>query len=594
MRWIRPGGIIAFLVMAVVIGAFWLLLAPWLIKGSIEYAGSRVVGAQVDVASVNLSLSPFGISLTGVQVADPDHPMQNLVEFTAVESSVELLKLLMGQVIVNELNATGVRFNTPRSTSGEIRDQEKSAAGDTAGKGGLGLDSIKSKLPSVEEILAREQLVTTARAEQLKTSVSEQREAVDKAVKDLPDEDRIKAYEERIKALTSGKVTSLDDLQKRKAELDKLKSDIRAEKKKIKQARKTVQDAKSTLSNQFSELQKAPGEDLERIRARYGLDSAGTANITRLIFGDTAKQWLQTAQTWYGRLQRFLPAGSGETPPALKPARGEGRFVHFPTAEPLPTFLIRTASVQTLLPVGDIDIRITDITHQPWILGRPIRLQASADKLEQAKSLRLNGVFNHVEPADSSDTLDWELTGWQLENVKISGNDKLPLTLRNALVNVDGSLGLSGGELAGKVDAAFQAAQWSTSASEGWAAQVANTLKTIDAFSLKGSIAGSLDAPAISLTSDLDKQIKRAAISQLQAKQAALEQKLKKRLDAQVEDAAGPYKDQVALLTRTEGSLDERVKQLQRMLEAELQSAVDSQKKQVEEKLKDKLKGFKF
>lgn len=597
MRWFRPAGIISFAVIALAIGAFWWFAAGWLVKTAIEEVGSRAVGARVDLAAADVTFSPFGVRLHGLQVTNPEQPMENLVELKAIDAKVELLKALMGQVIIDDLGATGVRFNTPRTSSGEIKRAAKPKTEEQAeAESPLDLGAVKDKLPTVDDIMAREPLITVTKATELKTTVEQKRTEIDKSVAALPTEDRLKEYETRIKQLTSEKISSIDELQKRKQELDKLKDDLRNDKRAIEAVRDQVRDTKNTLSTQYDSLKNAPKEDLARLMERYGLDSSGAANITRLLFGDTAKKWLETAQSWYTRLSGFMPAGDGGQQAApTAPPRGSGRFIHFATTNPTPDFLVRRARLGTELPLGNIDLQLGDVTHQPHILGRPMTLKASGEKLPAADRLTLNGVFDHVNPAAGKDNVEWTVSGWKVADVTLSKSSTLPLLLQNARVDVSGNLGLAGGAaLNGAVDAKFVNAAWKSEAKEGWAAQVAKALTTIDKFSLNGKVQGDLSAPDISIKSDLDEQIKSSAMAQLKSKQAEFEQKLKARLEEEIEKSAGPYKEQLAALTQSEGSLDDRIKKMEEMLKAEMQSAVDSKKQEAEKQLKDKLKGLKF
>jgi uncharacterized protein (TIGR03545 family) len=416
-------------------------------------------------------------------------------------------------------------------------------------------------------------------------------------MKDLPTKDALKEYENRVRQVTEGKVASVADLQKRRDELKQVKEDLSKDKAAINAARDTLADARQTLSGQFKALKNAPREDLQRIMERYGLDSAGASNLTRLLFGDEAQRWFDLVQTWYSRIQRFLPKGK-DTPEAVKPPRGEGRFIQFRTDEPLPGFLIRRANLTADVALGKIGIQLADVTHQPHILGRPMRLTSSADSLQGARSFRANGVFDHVNPAAPIDQMEWTLAGWELSDVTLSKSDNLPVKMSQAMVDVTGNIKLASGTLDGVVDGAFKSAQWQGGATEGFAARVTRALSGIDQFNVTGKMSGDPLTPKLRLSSDLDDQIKDAATEQLRARQAELEQQLKNRLNTRVEDAAGPYQEQLATLTRTEGSLKERLDKLEELLKAEVQSAVDAEKEKarekVEDKLKDKLKDLKF
>ena len=151
-----------------------------------------------------------------------------------------------------------------------------------------------------------------------------------------------------------------------------------------------------------------------------------------------------------------------------------------------------------------------------------------------------------------------------------------------------------GKDITSEITASFTNTHWSVGATEGWAAQMANLLKTINKFKVEGKIQGDLDSPKITMRSDLDEQLKQAVAGQLKNAQNELKQKLQARLDAEVKQAAGPYKEQLAFLTQSEGTTEQRISQLDEMLKAQLKSAVDQQKQQTTDKLKEKIKGLKF
>jgi len=596
MKWIRPSGALVFVGLAVAIGAFWWLLADWLLKTAIETVGTKAVGAKVELAAADLTFSPLGFHLDKLQVTDPEHPMQNLFELDSATGNLELLPLLMGQVIVDELSAKGMRFDTKRSHSGAISKPVAPPKPAEAEPGeAASTTAIKDKLPSVDEIMGREKLSTVELTKTFQERVKNQRSEFEKNIAALPDEAAIKKHEKRIKELTGGQIKSLEELKTREKELEKVKDQIRADRDRIKAVRDQLHNAKNELNQQYQALQKAPAQDWERIKSQYGLDAGGVGNIARLLFGDAAKSWYQRLRSWANQAQRMLPSGSEKTPEPVQPPRSKGRLIHFATTNPLPDFLIRHAALSMELQVGNILVDVKDITHQPQILGRPIRILAAADKLPKLQSIKIDGVIDHVHPDNIKDNLTWSFSGWQLSDIVVSKESTLPLNITSARADVSGKINYSGGNsLSTDVNAAFKNTQWNSSATEGWAGRVANTLKSINQFKVTGKIQGNLESPQITLRSDLDEQLKQAIAGQLKAAQNELQQKFVARLNSETEKAAGPYKDQVAFLTKSEETADQRINQLDEMLKAQLKSATEQQKQQATDKLKDKMKGLKF
>lgn len=596
LKVIRPAGAIVFLVLITAIGLFWWLMADWLLKVSIESGGTKIVGARVELASADLTFSPLGFHLENLKITNPKQPMQNMAQFGQITGSLELLPLLMGQVIIDEMSATGVRFNTERKTSGAVRQAEKDTKSKQAGaeKSKLDLSAAKDKLPSVDEILAKEPISTLEKTKAFQERIKTERADFEKNLASLPDAEKIKQHEKHIQELTEGKIKSAEELKQRKQDLKKLKDEIRADRDALRNVRDQLRNAKGELNQQYNALNKAPAEDWDRLSSRYGLNATGASNITGLLFGNNAQTWLNRLLAWSNQAQRLLPSGGKDAPKPVKPQRGTGRFINFATTNPLPNFLIRKAELGLEIPAGNINLEINDATNRPDILGRPMRLHAAGDQLQNANSIKIDGVIDHVKPDATKDSITWSLTGYKMADVAISKSSTIPLTLTSAQATFKGDIELKGQALAANVDANFKNANWSSTATEGWSGRVANSITSIHHFNLDGKLQGTLSSPKISLHSDLDSQLKQAVAGQLKSAQSELEKKFKARLNEEVASMAGPHKDQLAFLTDKENSLDQRINNLDKMLKAELKSAVDTKKQETKDKLKDKLKGLKF
>jgi hypothetical protein len=108
-------GLIVFVAVAV---AVWWLLVDRLVERGVEAVGSTLVGAKVELGAADVSLVPLGIELRHLEVANPDEPMRNAVEVARIAFGMEALQLLRRKVIIDEMTADGVRFNTERRPLG--------------------------------------------------------------------------------------------------------------------------------------------------------------------------------------------------------------------------------------------------------------------------------------------------------------------------------------------------------------------------------------------------------------------------------------------------------------------------------------------
>ena len=580
-KWIRWSGLAGFLAVIGLIAALFILLLPFAIKSGIEFVGTKVAGAKVTVDDADVTLSPLGVRLERLQVADAREPMRNLVEFDEAVADLELAPLLVGKAISNELSVTNLQFHTQRATSGAIaKDPEEEAAGDAK-------PSLKEKaseaLPSVDEVLAKETLKTPQAGEALKESWNIQSEQIDAALKKVPDSAALANYETEVKEITSGRLESVEDFRERKARLDALKKQFEKDRSAIRQARDAIQEGRSEVSDKLAQLRSAPGEDLAYLKDKYQLSGQGVSNLTGLLFGDDAANWAQEALYWYEKVQPYLESDEEDSTDIKdeKAPRLAGEFVHFPTDDPWPDFLIRTARLTGPFSGGQLVISGKDITHQQIVTGRPTVFTATGDSLERIGDLDARLTLNHTL-GNSVDTLTLAVSDWAMAplNLGVAG-----ARLASSQVKLDAEAKVVRGELDAELDAKVSRAQFTGDGQTLFARELNAALKGINRFSVDAGVTGSLKSPDVTFGSDLDRQINSAITKRISAKQDEFEARLKSRLNSQVAEYAGDYADELQQLTEMEGSLDDKLNALKDLASQELEDFKAQQEREAREKL---------
>lgn len=600
-RWLRPAGVFGFVALCGILVLFWLFAVDWMLRVAIERGGTAVLGARVDLGSAKLTLVPMGFKLTRLQLTNPDKPMENIFELASASGRLDLEKMLVGHVIVDELTGEGLRFHTPRKYSGAIErsiqpDDTNASESKAMPDFGAELTAFKDSLPSVDEVLANEKLATLDRVGALKERVQKERIELDRDLANLPDEKRLKAHGDKIVTLSQAEIKSVEDLQARKSELDMVKKDILRDKKALLELRAQLKTMKDGMAADFAALKELPQADLALLRSRYSLGGEGTSGLARMLFGNQITHWLGLLQSWYQRVAPWLPqSGDGEAGPTeIQSVRGTGRFVHFSTAQRLPDFLVRRASIDARLERGSVHFAARDLTHQPQILGRPLKIDAAGTDLSNVKRIAMSGTLDHTDIDKPTDTLNWSVQSWNLTDIVLSSSISFPMSVKQAIADMTFTTALNGGELEVDGVATFRDATLSSSALDGLSGRVAKVLMGIRDFDLAVTITGPFTAPDIELRSNLDTKLKDVLGGQLNEKRAELEQKLKSRLNGEVERIAGPYQDRLKAIAQSENTLDQRIAKLEEMLKAEVSSIADSKKEAVKDNLKDKLKGFNF
>lgn len=601
-QWIRWSGLAGFMAVFGLIVAFFMLAAGPLIKSSIEYFGSELAGAKVSLEEVNLQFSPFGIEMQQLQVADAEQPMENLLQFDTAVAELELAPLLLGKSIVRELSVDNLQFNTPRTESGALEkvveeepEQEKT---ETAAE-----EPSLAQLPSVDDILARESLITEQAGREAQQAFAERKQQIEQAAAAVPDADALARYQRELKALTSGDIKSLDDFNQRKKKFEQLKKQFTQDKKAVAAAKQAIAEARTDLSDKLSALKAAPGQDLASIQDKYQLNASGATNVTALLFGDEAGQWAEKTLYWYEKIKPYLASdesdGNESEAEESQPQRGSGRFIHFPSDDPWPEFLIRKAHLSAPMLGGQMLIEATDITHQQAVLGRPTLVVVQGNALTDIQDLTLEATLDHRQ-APGKDSVTLDMKDWNLKgvNLGVAGAE-----IESALVQVQGLALVSGDQLQAKADAQLGQTQFAGSGKTQFAKEMLRALASIDRFDINAGAKGDITSPEVTFGSDLDRKLNKAFKQRLKQKQGELEDKLQARLDDKMQSYLGDYADDLKALNQLDGSLDEKTQQLTDMAEKQLDDYQAQQKakadkelkkkeKELENKLNDKLKSF--
>ncbi|MEW6683956.1 MAG: TIGR03545 family protein [Nitrospirota bacterium] len=587
MKWIgavriRWPGLIAFVAVVGLGLAIWFLVIDGLVERAIEAAGSKLVGAKVELDHADVSLIPLGIELKRLQVTNPDQPMRNAVEITRMAFGMEALQLLRRKVIIDEMAIDGMQFNTQRQTSGAIvRREEKKEESKEGEDSFFAMPSLD--LPSAKDILAKEDLESLKLVETVRGEIDAGRERWKQRVAQVSDKAKLDEYRRRADEIRKSAKGGAEALLGNVAEAAQLRKDVMADLDQVKGAREDLSKDLAAFKRRIDEVAAAPQADLKRLREKYSLTAGGMGNVAAALFGGNIGYWAKTSAAWYERLQPAL-ASAGKTggPEQVKPLRGKGIDVKFRERQPLPDFLIRTARVTAEIPAGTLKGEVLRITPDQDILGAPTTFEFAGDKLQQLRTVALRGEINRVRPDQPRDTVTLNADGYGIQRAVLSDNPKWPVVLDGAKADLDLKAVIASGALDATIDSRLSGVHFSTGEHkpEGRVAEaIASALADVQAFHLGATVTGTTRNPDVKVTSDLDAVLKNA-VGKMVSEQAA-------RLEADLK---------AAIAEKVNGPLEDLKKQLAGYgeLGQALASRSDALNKLLSEQLAPKIKGLKL
>ena len=547
----------------VVLFLVYFLFANTIIKLVLESKLGESYGAEVNIAEFDHSLFPTTVTLKGIALTNPTKPTHNQVLVGEANADVALAPLLDDEVIVNELNLLDVQFDTERASTGEVyRVPERS----------LSFDEIKSKaqeaVPSVDELLERNPLKTTAAIENAKAAYETYGEGLKTDYGNLPDKSRIDYYKTQVSQLKETNYQDPQALLQAKSAFDQLKEEMSADRARIADFTSKASNAKRELTEAISALKSAPQEDYALLKGVIAGDQAALSQVTYFVFGDKAAEYTEYLMS---AMQIVMPLIQGEE-------KSEA-----PTE--IPSILVKEANVSVLWQNEAITSKWNNITNVHEVFGNPttFSIEAAGDLL---KSFTSSGEF-WIDSSGVDASQVWSLAGVNMSNVAFSGNDTLDAVLTSALMATTGSMKVTDNTLTGTGDVDLQDLVMEATGSSDVTSAIANALQSLSSLSMTMLLDGTLSNPNFNIKSDLDNKLAQAALSQLTASQQDKLDELNNKLNSMISNEqsllSGELVDVNSMLSAAQGDSEA----LQALLQTQLNSVVEQQKN----KLFDKLKG---
>ncbi|TNF39216.1 MAG: hypothetical protein EP315_00095, partial [Gammaproteobacteria bacterium] len=229
MKSIRWPGFVAFVVLVALLIGGALLFAGPITKSILESTLSKMNGARVDIASVDISWSPLAMQLNDIQVTDKQQPMINAVQVGNARFQISFGDVLLKKVIIDEMSMNRIEVDTPRKVSGALKKQQKPEMEDKD-DAFLGFDMPDMELPDIKEILQIEPLQTDKLIETLNNDFDTTRQQWQASYDDITNQARWDTYQVRYdqirEAFKGNFAQKLAAIKDAKALRDDLKKEI--------------------------------------------------------------------------------------------------------------------------------------------------------------------------------------------------------------------------------------------------------------------------------------------------------------------------------------------------------------------------------
>lgn len=582
---IRKSGWLVFIVFFAALLALVYLVAGPAIRLGMVYSLEKAVGAEVNISKVSLELAPLALRINNLQITDAAKPTHNSLSFGHARAALEVWPALLGYYVIDELTVDGLQYGAERSREGKVyrvpgTDSEKV---DIA-------QLLQVDLPDADELIARANLQTPAKAEALKQLAATEQQQLKTLQTQLPSKDSLAQYQTDIKALTDSKVANAADLAAKAQQLQQLKDKLNSEKAKVEQVKQQLTHSKNSLQRAVEELQAASKADYAKVQQLANLSDGGLAGISQILLGDVWGERVAQLQTLYELAKPYIPEGGLSSGQGSATAEPEvvlpNRILPLP-GQPYPDFWVKTARVNWLIGGGEATIALQDITAQHALINSATRFSLDVKQLPQLAAFNLSGDFAVLQQMVTN--LNWQLDGLNLQPLTLGKGDTA-LDLAAGLISSSGKLNLTDNQITQQASVVLNAANFNSTGNK-YLQQLANLLNQQQQIPLNIATTGLISAPEVSIRSSLDKILGDALLGEAKQKVAAYQAELQAKLNSQLQTGLAGQQDWAALLTQQDGEVADISGSIETMLSAKMADVKDQAKDKLKDKLLDKLGG---
>ena len=577
---IRWGAVVPSVVLTALLVTYFSYFFDGHLRRGLEYAGTHINGAEVDIGHLRTHFLGASLEIGDIQVTDKNQPERNILQVGKIRFKMLWDALLRAKLVVEEASILNIQALTPRRQRGyvvppsppsqgpsalekvqsQVLDQTRKKfnenfLGDVAGL--LAGGDYKDQLKTFESSLKSE-----ARIKELDKELKNKKTAWEQRIKDLPQAQDFKSYQDRIKALKFD-FNKPAELAKSVQEADKIRKEIEAKVKTIDQTSKEVASEIRNFNQQFKDLEKLANEDMHDLQARLKLPNVDAKEFSQQLFLTMIEKKLGGLAKYIEVGRKYMPtkkaAGqpSGHQEEALIPRkRGQGHTYRFPVTTGYPMLWLKHAAISSELGQseysGNINGEIKDLNSDPAFLGRPTLILVKGDFPKQGISgLDAKITLDHTTE-QAKDSLDVSIASFPVDQNVLASSPDLRLALASAkgasqmnAVLVDSALNVV-------MKNSFSQIQYDLTAKNPTAKElIESILKGIPVVSINAEVKGSLSQFDVHINSNLGDELSKGFQKQLQARIEGAKAQLNKiisdriggdkdKLKQEIEKATGP------------------------------------------------------
>jgi uncharacterized protein (TIGR03545 family) len=558
-RWKAIAPLLVLLVLIAVL--LWLFAEP-VAKETAEEVSTELLGTQVDVGKLDIIADEASLDLRALQVADPFDVNRNLLEASEIRLKLNPLALAEKKVVVENFQLSGMRFGTARETPARpvkgdgFAPQALRAVRQWSEQFDVPLLQLTPIDTIKQLVLNPTQLTSVQAAQEVAARADSARSALERSFQQLDVKGTVDTARELVQRLksTNPRELGIDGtrraLEDGKRTLDRLE----AAKGRLAALEQQVKSGAGALGSGIQALDEARQKDYAFARSLLQLPTFAAPQIGEAFFGKVSIDRFQQAMYYTDLARHYMPPGLlPREDPGPKRLRASGKSIRFPKERDWPKFLMQVGRLDLAIG-GDSPLRggyeavVRGLTSDPSLYGKPTVVSTSRSAEGSAIArIDVGAVIDHVNPERVRDSAAARLQGVKLPDLDVPG---LPFTLKPGTGAANLNFALAGDRILGRWSISSNQAAWALDSAgrklNDLESLVYRVLTGMKALSIDARVTGTITAPKLSVSSNLDRAIADRLQAVIGEEVAKAEKMVRARVDSLVAAKVEPVKQRIA------------------------------------------------
>lgn len=593
------------------------------IESGLESAGESAVGAKVEIDNLHVSLSPIGIKIEKLQVANPQNPWKNIFETGRIQFALNFGQLLRNKYIIETMEVNNFILGTKRTTSGALppkpkpKNEEPSFADElmkviekkAQEAPVFDIEQIKKNL-KIDSLLNPNNIKTVQYYDSAKIQIANLQQEWESTQKEY-EKTTIAAQEieTQIRSINIDELKTIDKLTDAANTVNTSYKKIQEMSGSIATRSQSVKKQITTTETMLANVDDIIKEDYERIMRLAKLPDLSMKGISKLLIGDKLLNEANYYLHWIDVGRKYIPQSSKTE--EKKPERMKGINIHFPEERSYPKLWIKKILIS-----GGTDKKqdsnyiyakgeVKNITNDQRITKLPLTITLDADN-GNTMFYNISALFDRrkEEPFDEYKA---SVKGISIASMEIGSPTFLPTTMKKAKADVSVDIAIPGKNFDANATVNFKEIELVFQREvknpvERIVKDVVSPINKFDAKLRMWNTSGNFD---VAFVTDLDDQIavqaKRVLAAELEKIRREIEAKLnayitekkqeaEKLLNAKKEEITKQISAYEKTITDAVGGTEGKTKEIEKRIEEEKNKLGDDAKKKMEDALKKKIK----